>query len=96
MDISVLGWDVDWQKDIAVALLAFFVIDPIVFVVSFCETRMFLIVLWIATTGLVLLLVSVYYQSNFILSLILWICCVLIFVIELHVQKLRFFLIHHQ
>jgi len=54
------------------------------------------IAMWVTATGLVLLLVSVYYQSNFILSLILWICCVLIFVIELHVQKLRFFLIHHQ
>jgi len=94
--ISPLGWDTDCQKDIAAELLVFFVIDPIVFVVSFYETRMLLIVLWIGSTGLVLLLVSVYHQSNFIISLILWICCVLIFVIELHVQKLWFFMIHHQ
>jgi len=94
--ISALGWDGGCQKDITAELLAFFVIDPVVFVVSFCETRLLLVMLWIGSTGLVLVFVSIHYQSNCTLYLILWICCLLIFVIELHVQKVWVFHVHHE
>jgi len=76
-------------------LIAFFVVDPVVFSVSLCESRLEWIIMWIIFTSAVMITVSLMYDSNYTFSIVLWTLGVVFFVIELHMQKLHLFLCQH-
>jgi hypothetical protein len=77
-------------------LITFFVVNPIIFSVSLCESRLTLILAWIFFTSGIMTVMSVQYNSNFTVSILLWTFGVVVFVIELHMQKLSMFLTAHK
>ncbi len=93
---SLPGWHCGCQQDIPSELIAFYIIDPIVFIVCYCETRLELLLLWIIMTGSVLSGVAAYYYSHYIVSIILWTCSLVFFIIELHIQNIWLFLVQYQ
>ncbi len=77
-------------------LIAYFVANPIIFIVSLCETRLEFIMLWIFISATSMIIVSWHYHPAYIFSILVWTAGLMFFSMELHIQKIWLFFVHHQ